>query len=147
MKIILLTDVARVGSKYEVKDVPHGFAQNYLLKNGKAIIATPENIKSIETKKESIYISKSIEKNKLHKELEKLQTVILTIDVPANEKGHLFSGIHIKDIVKNLKRLSNIELPETMIILKEPIKEIGTYTIAVEEDMCRSAFTLIVQKK
>ncbi|MBP6911661.1 MAG: 50S ribosomal protein L9 [Candidatus Pacebacteria bacterium] len=147
MKIILLVDVARVGSKYDVKEVPQGFAQNFLLKNGKAIIATPENLKKIETKKESIYISQSIENSKLKSELDKLRKITLTIHVPANEKGHLFSGIHKHDIVDALKTNSNIEIPPNMIVLQEPIKEIGTHTIHTLWQDQKSSFTLIIQKK
>lgn len=147
MKVILLMDVARVGKKYDIKDVPQGFAQNFLLKNGKAVIATPEKIKEVEARKEAIYLSHTVEHAKLKAGLDALKEISIVIVSPANEKGHLFKGIHAKDIVSELKKGANVAIAEDMIQLAEPIKELGTHTINVLWNGEKGQFTLEVKGK
>ncbi len=147
MKVILLADVARVGKKYDIKDVPQGFAQNFLLKNGKAVIATPEKIKEVEARKEAIYLSHTVERAKLKAGLDALKEISIVIVSPANEKGHLFKGIHAKDIVSELKKCANVAVAEDMIQLPEPIKEIGKHIISVAWENEKGSFTLEVKAK
>lgn len=147
MKVILLVDVARVGKKYDIKDVPQGFAQNFLLKNGKAVVATPEKIKEVDARKESIYLSHTVERAKLKAGLDALKEIKITIVSPANEKGHLFKGIHAKDIVAELKKSANVAIVEDMIVLPEAIKEVGSHEIAVTWEGEKGSFILEVKPK
>ena len=147
MKVILLTDVARVGRKYDIKEVPQGYAQNFLLKKGLAKVATPDAVKEVEKKKESIYLSRSIEKENLKKNLLALKEVQVEIKAVANEQGHLFKGIHAKDIVEALKKNANVAIDEDMIDLPEAIKTVGFHTIHVLWEGEKGTFHLEVVRK
>lgn len=132
MKVILLKDVPKLGKKYDVKEVANGFARNSLFPQKLAEIATPSVIASIELRKKQDKQFKEVDKDILNKNIESLKDVKITISEKANEKGHLFAGVHKEEIVSALKSQKNINIPEELIELNEPIKEIGEHKIRVK---------------
>lgn len=142
MKIILLRDVPNVGKKYEIKDVSDGFGRNFLLARNLAEIATTQTIQNIEKKRMQDKQMKEVDKDILEKNLDTLKGVRISIKEKANEKGHLFAAVRAAEIAKILKEQKHIEIPEDMIELEKPIKEIGEYKIKVKD----SEFLLLVAK-
>jgi large subunit ribosomal protein L9 len=132
MKIILLRDVPNVGKKYEVKDVSDGFGRNFLLARNLGEIATIQAIQGIEKKRAQDNQMKEVDKDILEKNIEALEGIKISIKEKANEKGHLFAAVHIKEIAEILKKEKHIEIPEEMIKLKKPIKEKGEHKIKVK---------------
>jgi len=131
VKVILVSNVKGLGEKGEIKEVSAGYARNFLLKEKKAFIATPSNIASYEQKKKNE--EKNLKRQK--KEAEELSEKIskLTINIPAKtgEGNRLFGSITSQDIVDALKN-NKIEIDKKMIVLEEPIKVLGMYTIEIK---------------
>ena len=126
MKVLLLQNVRKVGHKGEIVEVKEGYGRNFLVQKGLAKEATPAIIKESKNKKEQ---SKKAEVNTQNKEEEILQTVnkkSFEMKVNASDKGHLFAGIHTKEISK----ITNI--PEKNIVLEKDIKEVGEYEIKLK---------------
>jgi len=146
MKVIFLKDIPRVGKRYDIKDVNDGYAMNFLLPRGLAEQATPKAIAQLEQRKKTIAIEREVQEELLMKNLEEIKGKVLHIKAKADEKGHLFSGIHSKEIVEAMKSEHHADISEEFIILEKPIKEIGEYEIRIEIKNKKSSFKLIVDK-
>ena len=146
MQVILLKDVPKFGKKNEVKNVPDGYARNMLFPKKLAVLATPELIKKIESEKKAIQVTKEVEKNLALKHLEALKEIVVTIQVKANEIGHLFSSIHENDILDALFKEHHISLGKEMIQLEKPIKEIGLHKVPIELYGKKSVFSVLVNR-
>lgn len=94
MKIILLKDIAKLGRKYDVKNVSDGYALNLLIPKGAAVAATPDALKRLEAERSKIEGERKVQEELIAKNISGLQDVTLTIVGKANDKGHLFAGLH-----------------------------------------------------
>lgn len=133
MKVILLQDVPGMGGKYEIKNVSDGYARNFLIPRKLAQIATTQSIQSIEKQKKQKEQEKEVQKDILGKNIEALENLTISVTEKANEKGHLFAGIHREEISRILKEQKQIDIPPDIIELEKPIKEIGEYKIKVKD--------------
>ncbi len=130
MEVILIDDVFELGKRGTMVRVADGYGRNYLIPKNLAIPATPGNQKMIEqqrlamAKKESKYQE---EAELLTQELNQLH---LMISRKSGETGTLFGSVTSKDIADLLKT-TGIQLDRRKIILNQPIKSIGNYTIEV----------------
>jgi large subunit ribosomal protein L9 len=149
MKVILLRDMKKVGKKGEVKEVSDGYANNCLLKQGFAKIASDKNINI----QKNTVVVKENKMNKLrHNAMtmaEKLPKLHLQIHVNADEHGSLYAAVTKTDLSKELKKHKfNIEAKK--FIVEKPLKKLGTYLIKVKLiDKLESFFniSLIPNKK
>ena len=147
MKVIFLKDVPRVGRKNDVKEVNDGYAQNFLFPNKLAERATSQTIASLEKRQKEIIIEREVKENLLIRNLEEIKGQVVKMKGKSNEKGHLFSAIHKKEIVETMKKENNIEIGEEFIALEKPIKEIGEFEIPIIIGKKKSSFKLIVEKE
>src|ERR1035437_2337487 len=108
MKIILLKDIPKLGKKYEVKNASDGHAVNFLIPRGFAISATPENLRRFETEKAKYDGEKKVHEALLADNLKAIEGTVLTISGKANEKGHLFAGLHQAEIAAELAKQTQI---------------------------------------
>lgn len=145
MKIILLKDVKGVGKKYDVKDVKDGHALNSLIPQGAAVHATDKNIKTVEIKKRTDLEHKKIQEDLLIMNLKELDGIKIEISEKANEKGHLFAGIHKEQIIPVIKEQTRIDILPEFIILEKPIKELGEHEITVKVSDRLVKFKLFVK--
>lgn len=132
MKVILLKDVKGVGRKYDVKDVGDGHAVNLLIPKGFAISATANNIKRIETQKSADTTMRAVDAELAKANIEQLGAQTIEITEKANEKGHLFAGVHTEEISKAIKKQIHLDILPEWIKLDSAIKAIGEYDINVE---------------
>lgn len=141
MKVILLRDVARIGKRSEVKDVPAGHALNFLIPRKMALPATAENLKRIE-KEHAHHAARSAHHDAdFEKTLRTLSTTPVELPMEANAQGHLFKGVHAADIAIRFKELSlPIEINE--IELLHPIKEVGDHTVSLHSGDKNGTFIL-----
>lgn len=146
MKVIFLQDVSRVGKRHDVKEVNDGYATNFLFPRKLAERATDGAIKRLELRKKEVLIEKKIQEDLLGKNLKEIKDKIVTISVKADEKGHLFSGIHKKEILEAMTKEHRANIDEEFIVLKKPIKEIGEFEIPVEIRDKKSSFKLLIKK-
>jgi large subunit ribosomal protein L9 len=147
MKVILIKDVARLGRKSEVKDVPSGHALNFLIPRKLAVIATPEQLRRLgeEVKQHDA------QKEHAHEMFQAACTALgethVVYAVEANEKGHLFKGINVDDILKHLESTMHIVLQKQTVLLEHPIKELGVHSIPLSFAGIKGVCTLEVIKK
>lgn len=132
MKIILTKDVPKVGKKYEMKDISDGYALNLLIPRGLAIIATKDAIKRIDLEKSIDEGEKKIHKDLLLKNLIELEGVTITMSEKANEKGHLFAGVHKLEIIPAIEKQTRLQIDAEHIVLEKPIKEVGLHEVEVK---------------
>ena len=144
MKIILLKDIPKLGKKYEVKNASDGHAVNFLIPRGLAISATPENLRRFETEKAKYDGEKKVHEALLADNLKALEDTVLTISGKANEKGHLFAGLHQAEIAAELAKQTRIQLDPSFIQLDHPIKEIGEHMIEVKGEGKSVKFKVII---
>ena len=146
MKVILLKDVKKIGKRYEIKDVSDGYAQNLLIPQGLAISATPEAVKRIDVIKSRLNAENKVQEELLTKNLKSSEAITITIIGKANEKGHLFAGLHNEAIAAELASQAHIQVDPLFIQLEHPIKEVGEYSVEVKADGKSAKFKLVIKK-
>lgn len=146
MKVIFLKDVPKMGRRYEVKNVSDGYALNFLIPRKLAIVATPDAIKRVDTEKAQHEGEKKLQAELLEKNLKAIDGKSIIVHGKANEKGHLFAGLHKKEIVTELEKSVKVSIPTDFIVLSNPIKEIGEYNIQVLADGKKATFKLNILK-
>ena len=127
MKVIFLQDVKGKGKKGEVKEVAVGYAQNFLLKKGLAVEATPQAMSELRGKtnaknKEDAEVLAEAEKLKGIIEAEEFEVIIKS---KAGEDSRLFGSIPSKQIADALEKQHNIKIDKRKMDLKQPIKALG----------------------
>ncbi len=130
MKVIFLQNVKKKGLKDEVKDINEGFARNFLFPKKLAVEATPTML--AEHKKRVDAKAGRVEKHskEFQSALDTLSDFTLVIKKKANEEGHLFSGVTVKEILGLLKE-KDIHLDEKNLDLRSPIKKTGELELPI----------------
>lgn len=147
MKIILTADVAKLGKKHDVKDVSSGHALNLLIPKGLAVAATREAMKKAEAARAKSEGERKIQEELLVKNIEGLEGVTLNIVGKANDKGHLFAGLHREAIADELLKQTQLRVDPSFIQLEHPIKEVGEYDIEVTGGGKSGKLKVIIQKQ
>lgn len=145
MKIILLKDVKGLGRKYDVKEAKDGYVLNMLIPQGLAVHATDKNIKEVDIKKITDLEHKKIQEDLLIMNLKELDGIKIEMMEKANEKGHLFAGIHKEQIIPEIKNQTRIDMLPEFLILEKPIKEVGEHEIAVKVADKTIKFKLVIK--
>ena len=144
MKVILNADVAKVGKKYEVKDVSDGHALNMLIPKGLVEVATPSSLKALEVKKTALLASQKRMEEVIVKNLKSIHGKVFEMTHKVNEKGHLFAAIHLDEVSKLVKAKTNVELPASYLHVAKPIKESGDHEVTVTVGKESATFNLKV---
>ncbi len=130
MKVILketIDSLGIIGSEVTVAD---GYARNYLLPQGKAVPATDQYRKLLEHERAKFELQIAKEKELAQQMADKLQAVECEIAAKVHEGEQLYGSITVRDIVNALDK-QDISVEKRMILLKEPIKTIGTFKVPV----------------
>lgn len=130
MKVILMQDVEGLGKKYEVKEVKSGHARNFLLPEKKAKAATKQALKWLADQKEVIEKEAEEDLKKSQALASELDGLEVNISVKVGDEGQLFESINNQKIVERLKEMG-FEVKKSQIKLKEPIKDIGEFTVSI----------------
>jgi len=131
MKVILTTDVPKVGNRDEVKDLSEGYAQNVLISKGKAILATPKALADLENRRSSLNKKREDEEKAFAELIGTIDNKKVFIKMKANEKGHLFKAVSPSDVVKAIRDLSSLDIDEHTIIM-DNIKEVGNHSVIIK---------------
>lgn len=131
MEVILLQNVENIGKKNEIKNVSPGFARNFLLSKGLAVLATAENIKKLELKKKANEAKKEEELKEAEMAVAKLKGQKVEIKMKAGKEGHLFESINKQKISEKLKEMG-FEIDKDQIDLEHPIKETGEFSVKLK---------------
>lgn len=130
MKVILKEDVKKLGNMGEIVTVADGYARNYLVPKGLAVEASSKNMKSLEHAQKVIQEKAKKVKESLQEFAERLSKVTLIMKAKAGEEGKLFGSVTSMDIAEQLKN-EGIEIDKKKIILEEPIKRLGNFTVGI----------------
>ena len=145
MKIILLQDVRKVGRKGEIVDVATGYAQNALIRQGLAREATKgmqnQVLQSALSEKKSAEKKKD-ETIKLIKEIDGSRVVIKK---PANEKGHLFSAVHINDVLSAIETQLGKKVDKEIISNFKDTKEISETELILQIEKVKGSIVLSIE--
>lgn len=143
MKVILLQDVAKLGHRFEIVDVPHGHALNKLIPQGLAQEATKQNVQRVKARAERAAADRAATGEAFAAALEEAQNASVTITVDANEQGHLFEALKAEKIAAALQE-NGLQITESQIHVSTPIKETGTHTLALSEGDMTGEITITV---
>jgi len=132
MKIILLEDVKGIGPADTVKDISDGYARNFLIPKGAAVLADKGTLKSLETKVKAKAETLEKERAELKKIAAKLDGAPISILVDAGVSGKIFGSVTHQDIAKKIHESLGIEVDKRKIVLDQPIKETGSFDVPVK---------------
>lgn len=130
MKVILLTDIDRLGSQGEVVDVRDGFARNYLLPRKLVLVANEKNLRQLENIKKAIASREAKITRRLSDMAERLGLVTIRTALKMGTEG-AFGAITNADIAELLKETGH-EVDKHAIVLEKPIKTPGVYDILIK---------------
>lgn len=130
MRVILKQDVTHLGSAGTIVNVRDGFARNYLLPRAFAIPATSNNLKSFEHEKRALDAKKVKRKKEADTLKQQLERVSISIAKKVGEQDKLFGSVTTQDIEKAFIA-EGFTIDKKDILLTEPIKALGVYTVPV----------------
>lgn len=131
MKVIFIKDLKGQGKKGEIKEVKDGYAENFLIKKGYAIVANEGNLKQYNTgleKAKQKEQEKIVACNLIKKELEKIS---INIPVKTGKEDRVFGSVSTKQIVTELKKLG-FDIDKTMVKLDSSLSSLGTHNVTIE---------------
>ena len=145
MRVILTEEVVNLGDAGDVVTVKAGFGRNYLLPQGKAMLATDGRVKEIEHKRRIISEREKKEIDRLEGVAGQLARVDLTFSAFSSAEGRLFGSVTNADIAARFAE-QGVPVERRKIQLKEPIKQIGTHEISVRlhKDVIRKFSVTVV---
>ncbi|HPU62626.1 MAG TPA: 50S ribosomal protein L9 [Mobilitalea sp.] len=132
MEVILMEDVKNLGKKGDIVKVSDGYARNFLLPKKLGVEATKQNLYQLKLQKEA----EERRQQEIYEEAKelgkKLETVTVNVKIKAGEGGRAFGSVSTKEIAAALQEQANIQLDKKKIQLNDPIKNVGTYKVAVK---------------
>lgn len=130
MKIILLDDVPKLGRRGEVREVADGYARNYLLPHRLALSASAANLKNLEQIKAHQDSRAARLKAEAERQAQAIEGLTYTQARQASDEGRLFGSVGKADLATFLAD-QGIEVERRRILLEEPIKTLGEFTVPI----------------
>ena len=130
VKLILRESVPSLGEAGDLVSVRPGFARNFLLPQGKAVLATEGKVQELEHKKRVVAAKVAKERKELEALRDRIEAVELAVAARAGEEGKLFGSVTSAQIAE-LLQARGVEIDRRKIQLDEPIKELGEHTVEV----------------
>ncbi len=130
MKVILTADVGPLGKSGELKDVTNGYARNYLIPRSLAVPASGGTYRAWQHDIASREVQRKKERAEAEIAAQRISSTTLTMGVKVGEGGKLYGSITAKDISDALAR-RGIEIDRHRIDLDEPLRQLGTYKVAI----------------
>jgi large subunit ribosomal protein L9 len=146
MKIVLRQDVPKLGESGSVQDVANGYARNFLIPQGMAVVATPGELKVAAH-------NQAVQARKIVKQEQQLQSLAdriagqrLEFTARAGEGGRLYGSITAGDVADRLTAAVGEEIDRRRVVLEEPIRTLGQHAVAVHlVGRLRPQVTVVVQ--
>ncbi len=129
MKVILLQDVKGKGKKGQMLEVSDGYARNFMLPKKLAIEATPDAINTMRMNDKAAAEKAARERAEAMEISKQLRAMTVTVTAKGGGAGKLFGSVTSQEIADALKAKSGITLDKRKIVLSDPIKNVGTYTV------------------
>ena len=132
MKVILLCDVKGQGKKDQIINVSDGYARNFLFPQKKAIPADAKATSELKSKEESKQYKISEERKAALLLAEKIKSTTVEIKMEHGQDGRLYGSVTAKDIAEKLKDTLGVDIDKRKIVLKDPIKAYGSYSVEIK---------------
>ena len=131
MKVILRSDVANVGKRGDICDVSDGYARNYLFPKKLAIVATDGAVAQAASMRRARDLRDAQDRSAAEEVARTLVPKVITIRAKAGTEGRLFGSVTSSDVVEAVSTQAGVELDRRKLLLSEPIKSLGTHSVAV----------------
>lgn len=131
MEVILLEKVTNVGDLGAMVKVKAGYARNFLIPQGKAKQATPENIKAFEARRAELEAMVAEQKAAAEARAESLKDLVLTIKANAGQEGKLFGSVTNNEVMEAINETGNTVERSEVRMPDGPIRMIGEYDISL----------------
>ena len=131
MQIILLENIMKLGKIEDQVEVKNGFGRNYLLRQGKALRASKENIEFVSKKKTELNKKNEEAKKQFTEISSKIANKTLKFNKESKENGELYGSIKPKEVSSAFKEILKVEINPSQIDLRQEITRIGKYQINV----------------
>ena len=148
MKVILTSNIKKLGKVGDLVLVKDGFARNFLLPQKKALRENKKNMEYFEGLKEEIAAKEKIAKEEAEKILKSLESIKIEFQKKADEKDQLYGSVSVKEIQSYLLNIDiNINIDDIQI--NEPIKSIGEHTISINpyDDLSKDLKIFVTKTK
>ena len=129
MKVILLQDVKGKGKKGQMLEVSDGYARNFMLPRKLAIEATPDAVNTMKMNDKATAERIAREKAEALEISKKLRAMTLVVKANGGGAGRLFGSVTNQEIADALEKNGGIKLDKRKIVIADPIKSVGTYTV------------------
>ena len=129
MKVILLQDIKGKGKKGQLLEISDGYARNYLLPRKLAVEATADAVNTKNMNDKAAAEKAAKERAAALDVSHKLREMTLTVTAKGGGAGKLFGAVTNQEIADALKAASGISLDKRKIVISDPIKNVGTYTV------------------
>lgn len=130
IELLLVQSVENLGRQGEIVEVRPGYANNYLLPQGLATIATDHHKRMVEKHRAKLEALEKARLDRFHKLAEEIGRLSVTIEANANEEGHLYGSVGPSEIAAALKQ-HNVTVTPDQVRLEGPLKELALYTVKV----------------
>ena len=145
MKVLMLTDVAKVGRRGSIVDVADGFALNSLIPGRKAIAATKEAVAKHRAAEERARGEKAAHDALVESALRGIADSVVDVSAKANEIGYLFGKLHAKDVAAHIERSTRVAVdPAWLSFGSGVVSEVGDHTITISYGSVKVSLTLRV---
>jgi large subunit ribosomal protein L9 len=132
MRVVLREDVESLGHKGDLLDVADGYARNYLVPRGLAIVATKGVVRQAEAMRRNRQIKDTRDRESAQEVAGRLAGTAIEVKARAGEGGKLFGSVTAADIVTAVNERVGVELDRRKLTLAEPLKELGTAEVPVQ---------------
>ena len=131
MQVILIENIMKLGKIGDQVEVKNGFARNYLLRQGKALRASKENIEFVSKKKVELNKKNEDAKSQFSELASKIANKTLKFNKESKENGELYGSIKPKEVSNAFKKMLNVEINPSQIDLRQEITQTGKYNINI----------------
>ena len=131
MKVILKEDIPKLGRMGQTVDVARGYGRNYLIPQGKAIVATSKNMKALEHERMLIQRKAELARKEAEGLAEKISGLTLSLSRKVVEEDKLYGSVSVSDISQALQE-AGVEIERKLINLEEPIKSLGEFKVPIK---------------
>lgn len=132
MKVLLLQDVKGKGKKDSIVEVSDGYARNFLLPKGLALEANATIMNEYKNKQEAKKHHEEMEKKAARETAEKLAGLVVKMFATSGSDGRFYGSVTSKEIAEELEKQHNISVDKRKIVLSDPIKAFGLYSLDVK---------------
>jgi len=131
MKVILTTDVPKLGKQGDVVNVSDGYARNYLIPKNMAIEASDARLHELEQKNRQLEKKRKKEEQIAQQIKEQIDGQTVVVKARCGESGKLFGAVTSKEIADAIKARYKVDIDKKRIEIKEPIKQLGEYPVRI----------------